>query len=352
MHENSLEKLSRYAAEQGIPLNGMFELTRRCNLRCRFCYVCDRSVQAREAPEKTADEWLYMIRKAADAGMFVCTFTGGEPFLREDFEEIYCKTYDIGLRVAIFTNATLIGHKQMAYLQKRVPLFVSISLYGASPESYRLICGSEEAYHLSQSAISKLCGAGITVKLKTLALRPLMDEYEAIGHVAAACHCPGAIDVYLGPGRDDPNRESRRWRIPMDRIPAAIAAFARGAGIPPEDSLAEKTQAPPSGWNLPAILCRAGKSAFTITHDGRMLGCPTLTCFESHPFADGFTAAWAHLRDQVEHAQPCLECESCPHIHSCLLCAANRVKETGSVSRCSAYLKRLACALDVKNSAG
>jgi pyrroloquinoline quinone biosynthesis protein E len=62
-------------------------------------------------PEKSADEWIAMIRQAADQGLLKCTFTGGDPFMREDFEEIYCKAYDMGLRISIFTNGILIGKK-------------------------------------------------------------------------------------------------------------------------------------------------------------------------------------------------------------------------------------------------
>ena len=31
--------LSRKCAAMGIPVSGIFELTPRCNLRCRMCYV-------------------------------------------------------------------------------------------------------------------------------------------------------------------------------------------------------------------------------------------------------------------------------------------------------------------------
>lgn len=349
MGENTIVELSMYAAQQGIPLDGMFELTDRCNLRCKFCYVCDRSGCEKANAEKTTDEWLDMIRCAVDAGMLMCTFSGGEPFIRDDFEEIYCKAYDMGLRISIFTNAILIGERQRKYLRKRMPSCISVSLYGASEKSYAEICGSGSSFHRAMDSIDALCAQGFPLEIKTLALKPLVDEYEAIGRIAAQYHCPAKIDVYLGPGRDDSDRLIHHWRVPANQINLLIDSFEKGYQSTHKQS--SKMQSLPLGPQecIPAIPCLAGKSTFMITHDGRMLGCPTLTCFETYPFKMGFETAWAQLRDMMNHAQACEECTWCPDFSTCYLCPANRMKETGSIARCNPYLRELAHALRMCN---
>jgi MoaA/NifB/PqqE/SkfB family radical SAM enzyme len=64
-------------------------------------------------------------------------FTGGEPLLRGDFEELYGFARKIGLRVLIFTNATLIT-KHVADLFSRIPPIekIEITVYGMKKNSY------------------------------------------------------------------------------------------------------------------------------------------------------------------------------------------------------------------------
>ncbi len=349
MHTNSMTWLSESTADQGIPLNGMFELTERCNLHCRFCYVANRSQTQTNHLERTADEWLGMIRQAADAGMLICTFTGGEPFVREDFDEIYCKAYDMGLRIAIFTNAVLIGEKQRAFLRKRPPGLVSISLYGASGESYRELCGDAEDFHLAMESIQSLRADGIHMEIKALPLKPLMHEYRSLGQLAVMYHCPVKLDCYLGSCRNDPCVDIRQMRIPSDQINDALDAFDQGAQIPkPIKPQREANHADPCN-NIPAIPCHAGKNLFCIAHDGRMYGCPTLTCFESSPFMTGFAAAWNELREQMGKASGCEECNHCPHFFHCPACPSIRAGETGSISKCNEYLRSLAFSLSVRS---
>ena len=332
--------LSRMARQKGIPLTGMIELTARCNLRCGFCYVCDRNNQMNYPPEKTADEWLSMIRQAADMGLLRCSFTGGDPFMREDFEEIYCKAYDMGLRVGIFTNGIMIGDKQRAYLKRRIPDIISISLYGASEAAYRAVCGSEGNFRRTMESLDGLRAAGLAFELKALAMRPLMDEYEAMGRIAAMYHCSVKFDPFMCPGRDDPERRLLDWRIPPAQIMQMFHLFKRP--LPSMTSaLAEERQINPDG----VFLCGAGKDSFFITYDGRMLGCPSLTCFETDPFREGFSSAWKTLKDMIMDAEGCAECVGCRERDRCFICPANRLSETGSITACSPYLKEMVCSL-------
>jgi MoaA/NifB/PqqE/SkfB family radical SAM enzyme len=337
MYAISMDILNKCARKNGIPFSGMFELTAKCNLHCRFCYVCDREKKSDCSPEKSTKEWLDMIRQAADAGMLKCTFTGGDPFIRDDFEEIYCKAYDMGLRISIFTNSVLIGEHQRAFLSRRIPDIISVSLYGASEEAYRIVCGDGGNYRRVIASLDGLRSAGLAFELKVLAMRPLVSEYEAMGRIAALYQCPGRINAFMSPGRDDPDRIMQDWRLPPAQIKEIIESFKRQ--LPPENDLtAEEMASIRFNSGKEAFLCGAGKDGFIITYDGRMLGCPSLTCFSSFPFKDGFDSAWSSLQQMIEHAESCMECNSCPESEKCYICPADRLSETGSITCCSEYL--------------
>ena len=89
---NIRRALTLKCAQAGIPVSGTFELTPRCNLACRMCYI--RLTPEQMAPigrERSAKEWLDIAQQAKDAGMTFLLLTGGEPTLRADFLEIYDK---------------------------------------------------------------------------------------------------------------------------------------------------------------------------------------------------------------------------------------------------------------------
>ncbi len=67
-----------------------FEVTRRCNLRCRMCqyieWLENVPVKEQKEGELSTEEWHRVIEQV---GRFsLVTFTGGEPFVRKDFMEL------------------------------------------------------------------------------------------------------------------------------------------------------------------------------------------------------------------------------------------------------------------------
>ena len=74
----------------GLPIGGNFELTARCNFNCPMCYVhlSSEDIQAR-GKELSAAQWISIAEQAKNAGMMFALLTGGEPFVRKDFFEIY-----------------------------------------------------------------------------------------------------------------------------------------------------------------------------------------------------------------------------------------------------------------------
>lgn len=76
--------------QKRYPVQSNFELTPRCNFRCKMCYV---RLDAEEIPlqgrELSTAEWIRLGEQAVDAGTLSVTLTGGEPLMRPDFAEIY-----------------------------------------------------------------------------------------------------------------------------------------------------------------------------------------------------------------------------------------------------------------------
>ena len=76
--------------------------TLRCNLACVMCTTCY------DSPELTRDEVLDLVDQAATWGIKVFNPLGGEPFVRNDLEDILAHAARHDLFTTLTTNATLI----------------------------------------------------------------------------------------------------------------------------------------------------------------------------------------------------------------------------------------------------
>lgn len=160
------------------------ELTERCNNNCIHCCinlpVDDHSAKEREM---STGQIKAILQEAADAGCFQVRFTGGEPLLRDDFEEIYLFARSKGLKVLIFTNARLIT-PYLADLFKRISPLVrmEISVYGMHPDSYDAVSRCPGSFDQFWRGVNLLVDHGVPFIVKAALLppnKPEMDEFEA-----------------------------------------------------------------------------------------------------------------------------------------------------------------------------
>lgn len=144
------------------------ELTERCNSNCLHCYI-NRSAKDRTAIEQelSFSEIERILKEAASLGCLTVRFTGGEPLLRDDFQEIYRNARNLGLRVVIITNGTLITPGLADLFQKIPPLGkIAVSVYGIDRESYESVSRTPGSYAAFRKGIDLLIGNHIAFELK------------------------------------------------------------------------------------------------------------------------------------------------------------------------------------------
>lgn len=81
-------------------------VTLRCNLACTMCTTCY------DSPELTTEEIKSIIDQTAAWGVQVFNPLGGEPFMRNDIEELLAYAVQRGFYVTVTTNGTLITEKR------------------------------------------------------------------------------------------------------------------------------------------------------------------------------------------------------------------------------------------------
>ena len=86
----------------GQPLWLLAELTYRCPLHCVFCY---NPVQLKQASsELSTAEWVEVMRQARQLGAAQLGFSGGEPLVRDDLEELVQEAHRLGYYTNLITS--------------------------------------------------------------------------------------------------------------------------------------------------------------------------------------------------------------------------------------------------------
>lgn len=156
------------------------ELTERCPNACVHCCINrpanDIDAHAREM---TTPQVKTILDQAANLGCLQVRFTGGEPLIREDFEEIYLHARRLGMKVLLFTSGRLITPR-LANLLARIPPLVAIeiSVYGMTPETYEAVTGAPGSYTQFDRGVNLLLERQIPFVVKSALLPQNRDEVE------------------------------------------------------------------------------------------------------------------------------------------------------------------------------
>ena len=335
-----IEHMHRRAVAQGIPLSGTFELTPLCSMACKMCYVrmSPEELAATGKRLRTADEWLALAREAKEQGMLLLLLTGGEPFLYPEFRRLYTELRQMGFVISINSNATLITEETVAWLKENPPQRINITLYGASDATYARLCSHPTGFTQVTRAIELLRDAGISVKLNcSVTPENVCDLEDIIAYSDEHKLVLQATSYMFPPLRRDAESVGRNARFAAEecaRTEVKIRRLQYGAENLREYCKAIESHQPVdtplcADCEGEGLQCRAGKSAFWVTWDGRMTPCGMVNEPAVFPFGQGFADAWQSLRAQTAalHLPP--ECAGCDAKHYCHTCAAMCYTETG-----------------------
>jgi pyrroloquinoline quinone biosynthesis protein E len=131
------------------PLTLVAELTYRCPLRCLYCSNPVERSGAR-SPELNADEWKQAMTEAEALGVVQVHFTGGEPVLRRDLEDLVEHARTLGLYSSLITSGLGLSRARLAELAARGIDHVQVSMQGLSEADGLQIAGRTGLAHKLQ----------------------------------------------------------------------------------------------------------------------------------------------------------------------------------------------------------
>jgi radical SAM protein with 4Fe4S-binding SPASM domain len=119
-----------------------WEITRQCNLSCPHCYT---AAERRAHDELSTAECLGLMDDAIALGAKTVGWTGGEPLLRKDLEEIVAYGRDKGkLRQGVTTNGILLDESRARSLKEAGISYVQISLDGSDAAHNKVMRNATE----------------------------------------------------------------------------------------------------------------------------------------------------------------------------------------------------------------
>lgn len=172
----------------------VWNVTRRCNLRCVHCYSHSQDKQYQG--EMTTAEAKIFIDGLADFGIPVLLFSGGEPLLRHDLFELITYTRSKGIRAVISTNGTLISTEVAAKLADAGLSYVGVSLDGLKPVHDRFR-GVTDSFEQALAGIRACRAVGVKVGLRFTINKGNVDDVPGIFRLLEAESIPRICFYHL-----------------------------------------------------------------------------------------------------------------------------------------------------------
>ena len=204
----------------------LFEVTYKCNERCRHCYIVDENRK-----ELSTTEIESILDDLASMNVMNVVFTGGEVFLRKDAFEILEYAYSKGFVIDIFTNGNLIDENDYIRLKLIYPRSVHFSLYSHIAEKHDNITRVKGSFEKTLKSIKSCAAIGIPVNIKTPVFAETADDVPEIIKLAKKLEVSIEIGSNITPQKDgnleptkmairDIEKEKELNKVIKDMIPS------------------------------------------------------------------------------------------------------------------------------------
>ena len=292
------------------------ELSRRCNLRCIYCYA---SSGAALPNELSLEEIFDVIDQALELGAKkIIVLGGGEPLiyphLFEVLEYIRCK----GLIVDLFTNGQTMNQDVAARLY-RLGIGVVLKMNSRNPEVQDYLGGKVGTFAAIERGLAALQHAGYpneehALGVETIICRPNYEELPELWRWARKEGIVPYVEAMTMQGRATKHKD-------LEVSPVEVKAlFEELSRIDREEFLCSWSPHPP----LVASQCARHEYSCTVTAIGEVNPCPGVSVsvgtirekkladilFES-PVIQDLRNIRTHIKGQ------CRQCEIIDHCYGC-----------------------------------
>ena len=255
-----------------FPLVIGWETTLSCNLLCQHC---GSSAGQPRRNELTTQEALSICDQFPDLLVHEVIFTGGEPLLREDWQQIAAYLGDLDIKTKLITNGKLLSPEVISQLQDAGIARLGVSVDGLEA-THNLIRKDRGLFTHIMNSIEKALGSGLPVTVLTTVNSLNIKELPALASLLQSLE----VDVWqiqpvFATGRARKTDEFLLSKAEYVQLGEFIKNYmVSDQALPslmPGDSFGYYTEL---DQRQPAWAgCSAGLDLVGITSDGRIKGC-------------------------------------------------------------------------------
>ncbi|MBW1862173.1 MAG: heme b synthase [Deltaproteobacteria bacterium] len=323
-----------------------WEVTRRCNLNCVHCRAA--SERGPYPGELDTNKCLEILDQIALIGMPIVILTGGEPLLKKDIFELALHGTQLGLRMVMATNGTLITPEISEKIKSSGIKRVSISIDKANAREHDQFRKVPGAFSAALQGIDLLKKAGIEFQINTTVTRDNVHQVHEILDMAIELEAV-AHHIFLlvptGRARDMIDQEIDaleyekllHWFYDMGKkVPIHLKATCAPHyyRILRQEAYKKGEKVDYETYGLEAVTrgCLGGTSFCFISHDGVLQPCGYLELNCGDLRESSFGSIWQNseifkqLRDFSAYKGKCGRCE---YLNVCGGCRARAFEETG-----------------------
>lgn len=269
-----------------------WEITRRCELKCRHCRGAARDCDY--AGEFSTEECYKTIDSLADFSQPMIILTGGEPLVREDIFLVAKYAAEKDLRVVMATCGHLVTPRIAAKMKASGIMAVSVSLDSDNPEAHDIFRGIPGAYEKTLEALEHLKAQNIPFQINTTVSKLNVKDLPQILEKAVQLGASTMDFFFLVPtGRGteiarlalDPEERDRalEWiaeaaksssiRVKTTCAPQYKKFIGQGAGVRGQETGGPELtrHSPPATRHF--MGCMGGRGFVFISHTGVLQTC-------------------------------------------------------------------------------
>lgn len=171
----------------------------RCNLLCSYCPI-DEGMENR-VPEQLAggllstDAYIRNMRFVAGSGVEGISFTGGEPTLRADLDDLIHGVRPYFDRVELTTNGRQLPRVSSAV--KDCVDLLKVSLDSLDEERVRALTGRDHAFRDARRSIAWAVEAAVPLGVNVVLMRDTLGELDSIVRFVADTARQSSAPVHL-----------------------------------------------------------------------------------------------------------------------------------------------------------
>ncbi len=306
-----------------------WETTRRCNLSCLHCRA--GAIDQHYPGELSTAQGEALLTDLRTLGQPVIIMTGGEPLLRPDIFHLARFGADLGLRMVMAVNGTLLTPSIAAQLKEAGIQRLSISIDGPDAASHDAFRGQAGAFDGALAGMAAARQAGLEFQINTTVTRTNLPWVEAIQELAQA---QGAVAHHIfllvptGRGRalsaeiitaaeyEDVLTwfAQRKYQMPMEMKATCAPHFYR---IIREQAHQRGEKVTPQTHGLDAMTrgCLGGIGFAFVSHLGQVQPCGYLELSAGDVTEQPFSQIWREsplflrLRDYDQLKGKCGRCQ-------------------------------------------